>query len=65
MNLNITKLSIKDKYDSIILAVPHDNYKKLDYSFFKRKLNSKGVIFDLKAIWMNKKFPKNINYIIL
>ena len=65
MNLNITKLSIKDKYDSIILAVPHDNYKKLNYFFFKRKLNSKGVIFDLKAIWMNKKFPKNINYIIL
>ena len=65
MNLNLTPLSNKDKYDTIILAVAHDNYKKLNYSFFKKKLNKNGKIFDIKAIWRNKKFPKTINYIIL
>ena len=65
MNLNITSLSKKDKYDTIILTVAHDNYKKLNYSFFKKKLNKNGKIFDIKAIWRNKKLPKDIDYIIL
>ena len=65
MNLNLTSLFKKDKYDTIILAVAHDNYKKLNYSFFKKKLNKNGKIFDIKAIWKNKKFPKTIDYIIL
>ena len=65
MNLNLTVLSKKDKYDVIILAVAHDNYKKLNYPFFNKKLNKNGKIFDLKAIWKNKKIPKRIEYIIL
>ena len=65
MNLNLTSLFKKDKYDTIILAVAHDNYKRLNYSFFKKKLNKNGKIFDIKAIWKNKKFPKTIDYIIL
>ena len=65
MDLNLTSLSKKDKYDTIILAVAHDSYKKLNYSFFNKKLNKNGKIFDLKAIWRNKKFPKGIEYIIL
>ena len=65
MNLNLTPLFKKDKYDTIILAVAHDNYKKLNYSFFKKKLNKNGKIFDIKAIWKNKNFPKTIDYIIL
>ncbi len=65
MKLKLIPLNKKDKYDAIILAVAHDNYKKLDYSFFNKKLNKNGKIFDLKAIWRNKKLPKNIEYIIL
>ena len=65
MNLNLTPLSTKEKFDTIILAVAHDSYKKLDYSFFNKKLNQNGKIFDLKAIWKNKKFPKKIEYLIL
>jgi len=34
MNINLTTLSKKNKYDTIILAVAHNNYKKLNYSFF-------------------------------
>ena len=65
MNLRLTSLNTKDKYDVIILAVPHDNYKKLNYSFFKKKLNKNGKVFDLKAIWKNKKLPKEIEYLVL
>ena len=65
MDLNLTSLSKKNKYDTIILAVAHDSYKKLNYSFFNKKLNKNGKIFDLKAIWKNKKFSKKIEYIIL
>ena len=65
MNISLTTLSKKNKYDTIILAVAHDNYKKLNYSFFNKKLNKNGKIFDLKAIWKNKKFPKKIEYVIL
>ena len=65
MNLKLTMLSKKEKYDTIILAVAHDNYKKLNYSFFNKKLNKNGKVFDLKAIWKNKKLPKKIEYIIL
>jgi len=65
MNINLTTLSKKNKYDTIILAVAHNNYKKLNYSFFNKKLNNNGKIFDLKAIWRNKKFPKGIEYLIL
>ena len=65
MNLKLTPLSENRKYDTIILTVAHDGYKKLKYSFFKKKLNKNGKIFDLKAIWKNKKFPKDINYSVL
>ena len=65
MNLNLTLLSKKEKYDTIILAVSHDNYKKLSYSFFNKKINKNGKIFDLKAIWRNKNLPKKIEYITL
>ena len=65
MNLNLTSLSKKDKYDTIILAVAHNNYKKLNYSFFNKKLNKNGKIFDLKAIWNKRKFPKKVEYVPL
>ena len=65
MNLSLISLSKKDKYDTIILAVAHDNYKKLNYSFFNKKLNKNSKVFDLKAIWNKKRFPKKVEYIPL
>tara|TARA_B100000029_G_scaffold316368_1_gene308780 strand:+ start:21782 stop:23044 length:1263 start_codon:yes stop_codon:yes gene_type:complete len=65
LNIKITPLNKKEKYDTIILAVAHDGYKKLNNSFFNKKLNKNGKIFDLKAIWKNNKFPKNVEYLIL
>ena len=65
LNIKLISLSQKNKYDVIILAVPNNYYKKLNYSFFNKKLNRDGKIFDLKAIWLKKKFPKKIEYIYL
>ena len=65
MNLNLISLSNKEKFDTLILAVAHDEYKKLNYSFFEKKLNKNAKIFDLKAIWTNKRFPKKVTHIIL
>ena len=65
IGIQLITLNKKKIYDSIILAVAHDNYKKLKQSFFLRKLKKGGKVFDLKAIWYKKKFPKKVEYISL
>ena len=46
---NITLLdSLKDKYDGILLAVSHEEYKLLNLENFK---NTNAVIFDIKGIY--------------
>ena len=43
--------SYRDDYDAIIVAVPHDAYKKLSPDFFKSKMKiDKPMVFDLKGI---------------
>ena len=49
--------SLREDYDAIIVAVPHNSYKKLSTDFFKSKMSmDKPLIFDLKGIynWENK-----------
>ena len=55
---NINLISTFDKYNAIILAVPHEKYLKIDYNTLK--VNSKAVIFDIKAV-----LDKNISDIRL
>ena len=46
--LNILKEIKKNKkYDSIILAVAHDNFKTID---FKKLMNKNGFIYDIKGV---------------
>ena len=45
-------------YEVIVMAVPHNIFRKTPYSKFKNILNQKGIIFDLKGI-----FNKEINII--
>ena len=52
----------KSKNDILILAVAHDEYKKLNYFKIKKKLNKNKIIFDLKGI-LNKDFYLNRNFI--
>ncbi len=55
--------SINNNYDAIILAVSHEEYLNLDNSFFREKLNSNGLLFDVKGLYRNK--IKEITYLSL
>ncbi len=43
----IEKIDKDKKYSAVILAVPHENFKKLDFEHFHRQ---GAVIFDVKAV---------------
>ena len=40
--------AISDKYDGILLAVSHDEYKTLNLENFK---NPNAIVFDIKSMW--------------
>jgi UDP-N-acetyl-D-galactosamine dehydrogenase len=42
------------KYDAVILAVSHEEYIKLDESFFAPLLNNAGIIVDIKGVLRGK-----------
>ena len=41
-------------YDVVILAVPHEPYKKMDEAYFESITKSHAVIYDLKGLYRNK-----------
>jgi UDP-N-acetyl-D-glucosamine/UDP-N-acetyl-D-galactosamine dehydrogenase len=45
--IEVTK-SLSNKYDGILLAVSHDEYKTLNLENFK---NNHAVVFDIKSMW--------------
>ena len=60
LNFNfITKLKYH-YYDSIIIAVAHDNFKKIGKNNIFKYTKKKNVIFDLKNIFNNNKIFLNI-----
>ena len=50
-NLNFLKKQELKKYDTIILSVPHEEFKKFE---IKKHLKKDGLVFDLKSF-----LPKN------
>jgi UDP-N-acetyl-D-galactosamine dehydrogenase len=42
------------KYDAIIVAVAHREYRDLDEKFFLDLLNGKGILVDLKGLYRNR-----------
>ncbi len=60
-NIKILNKIPNKKFDAIVVAVKHDcfknDFKKLD-NFF----NGHGVFIDVKSMFSEKKFPKNIIY---
>lgn len=48
------------KYDGVIVAVSHKEYKSLDEKFFKSISGSKGVLVDIKGLYRGK--IKNLTY---
>jgi UDP-N-acetyl-D-galactosamine dehydrogenase len=45
---------IANDYDAVIITVPHNDYKVLDESYFKRITKPNALIADLKGIYRNK-----------
>ncbi len=54
---------IKEKYDAIVLAVAHHEYKELTEDFFRSHLTEKGILFDIKGIY--RKDISKITYLSL
>ncbi|GAB5555141.1 MAG: nucleotide sugar dehydrogenase [Saprospiraceae bacterium] len=44
-----------DNYDAVIVAVAHNDYKKLDIEYFKNIMKGTPILFDLKGI-----YPKEV-----
>jgi UDP-N-acetyl-D-galactosamine dehydrogenase len=51
--IHLTK-NPKEKYDAVIITVPHKEYVDLDENYFKQLTDNEGVIVDLKGIFKNK-----------
>jgi len=45
---------IGKKYDGVIVAVNHEEYKSMDEKFFKSILDKKGVLVDVKGMYRGK-----------
>ncbi len=55
------KLTIpKGKFDCIILSVAHKKYKKMKIEEILKITANKCLVVDIKNVWANVKFPKNI-----
>jgi UDP-N-acetyl-D-glucosamine/UDP-N-acetyl-D-galactosamine dehydrogenase len=50
LNLELNSFDEIVNVEAIILAVAHDDYRKLDSEFLKRKLDYRGLIMDIKGI---------------
>lgn len=44
-----------DQYDAIVVAVGHDEYRKLDVAYFKSLMNGTPILLDLKGLYNVKK----------
>ncbi len=43
--------NISDNYDAVLVAVAHENYKKLNESYFHSIMNSHPILMDLKGLY--------------
>lgn len=53
----------KEKYDAIILAVPHKEYINFSEDYFLSLLTQRGIFYDIKGIYRNR--IKKITYMSL
>ena len=53
--------TIGKNYDAVLVAVNHDEYKVLDFDYFKSLMNGKPILLDIKGIY-DKPKDENITY---
>ena len=56
----IEKDHIRNDYDAVVVAVPHDSYKSLNEDYFSSITKESAVLGDIKGIYRNK--IKNMGY---
>ena len=61
-NKNIKLNKTSKKFDVLVLAVPHKEFKFNNFETMKRRLNKNGILVDIKNILKNKKIKKNFDY---
>ena len=49
-NINLVNKPISGKYDAIILAVAHDEFKKLSLNEIKKFGKKNSIIYDIKYL---------------
>lgn len=57
----LSVLTLEEKYDGVVGAVPHKSYLEFQSADFQRFLKPQGWIFDLKGMW-RKNVPAGFNY---
>ncbi len=46
--------------DAVVVAVPHQDYRKSGWNFIKNLLKQQGVVIDIKSVLDKKACPENI-----
>ena len=54
LKVKVVDKPIKHKYDVLVLAVAHDEFKNLSFQYIKSLVKRKNVIFDIKNILKNQ-----------
>jgi len=53
---------LSNDYDAVILAVAHDEYKKLDADFFLSIMKESPILFDIKGIYPREHMEARMTY---
>jgi UDP-N-acetyl-D-galactosamine dehydrogenase len=54
-SIKVIDKPVKRKYDVLVLAVAHDEFKNLSFQYIKSLVKRKNIIFDIKNIFINQK----------
>ena len=64
--ININSIKKGEKFDIVVLAVPHYNYLKISAKKYQSFLKNNGLFVDLKGVFNKKVFRnKKINYLTM
>jgi len=55
LGIRVIDKPIKRKYDVLVLAVAHEEFKNLPFQYIKSLVKKKNIIFDIKNILVNQK----------
>ena len=50
------------KYDAVVVAVNHNEYKNLDIDYYKAMMNEEPILFDIKAMYQIPPADANVQY---